>query len=37
MYSFRRFSTETQLASTQKGIRKADSTTKSTEMPSTPR
>ncbi len=37
MYSLMRFSTESQLASTQKGMRKVVRITKSMEMPSTPR
>ena len=36
MYSLTRFSTDTQLARMQKGMRKAESTTNKTEMPSTP-
>ena len=37
MYCFRRFSTDSQLATTQNGIRNAESTTNSMEMPSMPR
>ncbi|MNC96163.1 hypothetical protein D3C83_134570 [compost metagenome] len=36
MYSFTRTSIECQLASTQIGVRKVDSSTKNIEMPSTP-
>lgn len=37
MYSLMRFSTDCQLASTQKGMRKVVRMTNSMEMPSTPR
>ena len=36
MYSFTRFSTAPKLDSTQSGVRKVDSRTNSSEMPSTP-